>query len=894
MTTEYPRGSEWRRWDLHVHTPGTYLNNQYTNNDWDLFIQRLNTSDVSVVGITDYLLIENYQKLCEYKSKIRKNLYILPNIEFRMTPETKDGKGINLHLLINPEDQNHINKIKDALARLCFESRGTSYYCTEKSLKELGNGSVANGVNLFKISFDTFKKWYKTENWIKDNSIIVASNSNKDGVSGLRDSGFLENRKDFYYFADAIFSANPKDIEYFLGKDVDKKETIISEYRSLKACIHGSDAHSYDKIFNPDQNRYCWIKADPTFNGLKQILYEPEDRVRILEKKPETRADYQIIDYIQINDEGFSSEPIYFSDKLTCIIGGKSTGKSILLQNLAEAIDKNEAEKNLVKSNRTKELANVKVFWKDGKSDENRKVIYIPQTYLNKLTDNKEEKTEIDDWISKVLLLNKTFLDAENELKTQIQNRKVEDSQKIIEFLADIDNSIEIKEKQKELGDKIGIENEIKKLTTEKETLAKSLGISEDNLKEYEDAIKNEKEISIKLDILNKDKQLVIGLDNLLEKRNIQLEISENSLNQIAKIQSNLLQKTNAEWMLERKAIIKNIDESIIYLNKQKKEYECIVEKLKPIVECRRLITDLQVRIKKETEKLEMFNKYQLKLNNLTEHINSTQDELLKSKDFYYKVHTNLIDIVNQLPKRDNDLSFYADVNFRSVSFGDKLRSLFDNRNSEFKNMIGSHEFDKEKYTNEFLRDLIEKVIYEKIVLINGITKEACLRELLGDWYNTLYKVQMENDTIDIMSPGKKALVLLKILISLAESDYPILIDQPEDDLDNRSIYKELAEFIKAKKKERQIIIVTHNANIVLGADAEEIIVANQEGNDCKNKSYRFEYRSGSIENIYPKLCDNGNIENGILNQQGIQQHICDILEGGEKAFELRKNKYRI
>lgn len=773
MTTEYPRGSEWRRWDLHVHTPGTYLNNQYINNDWNLFIEKLNTSDVSVVGITDYLLTENYQKLCEHKYKIRKNLYILPNLEFRMTPETKDGKGINLHLLINPEDKNHVQNIKNALSRLCFESRGNSYYCTEESLKTLGAGSIADGVKLFKISLETFKKWYKNEKWINENSIVVVSNSNRDGVSGLKDSGFLESRKDFYHFADAIFSSNPKDIEYFLGKGVDKKEKIISEYRSLKPCIHGSDAHCFDKMFNPDENRYCWIKADPTFNGLKQILYEPEDRVKILERKPETRADYQIIDYIQINNEGFSSEPIYFNDKLTCIIGGKSTGKSILLQNLAEAIDKTEAEKNLLKSNRTKELTNVKVFWRDGKSEETRKIIYIPQTYLNKLTDNKEEKTEIDDWISKVLLLNKTFSNAEEKLKKQIQDRKVEDSQKIIEFLSDIDSYTTIKEKQKELGDKIGIENEIQKLTSEKEILAKSLGISEDSLKEYEEAVKNEKEASLKLGVLNRDKQLITYLGSLLEKRNIQLEISEDFLHQITQIQSSLLQETNEKWLLKRQNIIKTINENITIVNNKKKKYEDIIKKLKPIIECQRIITDLQVKIKRETEKLKTFNEYQLKLISLEKKINFIQSELLKSKDFYYKLHTNLVEIVNNLPKQDSDLSFYADVNFRSVSFGDKLQSLFDNRKTEFRKIIKSDEFDTNKYTNEFLKNLVEQVISGKIVLRNNVTKEVCLRELFGDWYNTLYKVRMANDTIDIMSPGKKALVLLKILISLAESDYP-------------------------------------------------------------------------------------------------------------------------
>lgn len=85
------------------------------------------------------------------------------------------------------------------------------------------------------------------------------------------------------------------------------------------------------------------------------------------------------------------------------------------------------------------------------------------------------------------------------------------------------------------------------------------------------------------------------------------------------------------------------------------------------------------------------------------------------------------------------------------------------------------------------------------------------------------------------MSPGKKALVLLKLLINLAESKCPILIDQPEDDLDNRSVFVELVDFIRNKKISRQIILVTHNANIVVGCDAEEVIVANQAGNNALN-----------------------------------------------------------
>ncbi len=110
------------------------------------------------------------------------------------------------------------------------------------------------------------------------------------------------------------------------------------------------------------------------------------------------------------------------------------------------------------------------------------------------------------------------------------------------------------------------------------------------------------------------------------------------------------------------------------------------------------------------------------------------------------------------------------------------------------------------------------------------------MRDINDDSYNIKYKVVMDNDNIEVMSPGKKALVLLRLLINLEESKCPILIDQPEDDLDNRSVFDELIPFIRRKKKERQIIVVTHNANVVIGADAEEIIIANQTRSKSENK----------------------------------------------------------
>ena len=103
----YPRGSEWRRWDLHLHSPLSALNNQYPKNsdgspDWNSFIDELERiEDVSVIGVTDYFFIDGYKKVMEYREqgKLTNFDLILPNAELRLdTFVVKNkSKDINFH-----------------------------------------------------------------------------------------------------------------------------------------------------------------------------------------------------------------------------------------------------------------------------------------------------------------------------------------------------------------------------------------------------------------------------------------------------------------------------------------------------------------------------------------------------------------------------------------------------------------------------------------------------------------------------------------------------------------------------------------------------------------------------------------------------------------------------
>lgn len=138
------------------------------------------------------------------------------------------------------------------------------------------------------------------------------------------------------------------------------------------------------------------------------------------------------------------------------------------------------------------------------------------------------------------------------------------------------------------------------------------------------------------------------------------------------------------------------------------------------------------------------------------------------------------------------------------------------------------------------------------------------------------------------MSQGKKAFVILTLILEFSQDKKPVIIDQPEDSLDNRSIYQELTRYLKTKKKERQIILVTHNPNVVVGADSENVIVANQHSlNEPNEDEIQFSYVNGALENTFID-----NPATAVLNKKGIREHVVEILEGGKEAFKKREDKY--
>ena len=343
-------GSTWRRWDLHIHTPDTILNDQFR--DWDEFLAAIEgQAAVSALGVTDYFSITNYSKLKQFKEagRIPGIDLLIPNIEFRIAPPNDNAKAVNIHLLVCPEDPNHEAEILNALSRLSWKYRDRNYSCLPDQLIALGRAfdpatvddraALRAGVTQFKVDFTRLRDWYHSEPWLHANSLVAVA-AGDDGLSGFQQDGAWGGyREEITRFSQMIFSGRPGERDFWLGRRDPNDLETIRRLGGFKPCIHGSDAHEIARLFRPDQDRFCWIKADPTFEGLKQLLYEPENRVYIGPTPPILHDEARVIRSVTLSRSGdwFDEVEIPLNAGLVSIIGQKGSGKSALAELVAYA-----------------------------------------------------------------------------------------------------------------------------------------------------------------------------------------------------------------------------------------------------------------------------------------------------------------------------------------------------------------------------------------------------------------------------------------------------------------------------------------------------------------------------------------------------------------------------
>lgn len=923
-------GSIWRKWDLHVHVPGTHLNNQYgsaTEADvWDRFCKIIHDSDVDVIGITDYFDLDSYFRFrSEWSSRYPdSNKVFFPNLELRLdTAIHHSGSQVNMHLIF---PNTITNDQVDALLSKIKTSRKTGRGSRAQTLEEL-KGCRRDELKRITVNFDdcvsalteTFDD--VTIDNLEDAALIVLS-SGKDGLSpgeyNTRKGEIIDNIDQRMH---AVFG-NPTDAAYWL--DVQRRSEGSGRLLRPHPTFFGCDAHSFEELekklggsgSGEAGSWYTtWVKADPTWQGLLQTLIEPETRVRIQAGCPDDKFNHLVIESVEFSDAGHFPAKVCFNSGLNAIIGSRSSGKSALLAHIAYAVSPEDtvSQQTLAGVVNPGPAAGYKwedgtidrctVNWRGEKTSQAGSVVYVPQNLLNGLGDKPlEVKRRIEPAARKT-----------NEQLFNVYDQRLAEREAITD---EIHTAVthwfrtkhEITSKEETLRRSVSpesMEDELRGLQDEIARIQQRLDMSADDVSRSHEARQRIDELEAEREAisaqLNSRARLLKedGSDLQDDVVNVTVQLNGSESLMPDSVLENL-EKLRSEYQEKfRDAVAALLRESFSNLNQRFNSHQQEIEQLnRESAEVFKLIaendqlTRLQGKLSElETRKRETLATQQSldRLNQKLASIETAIDDGIAKRD---ALETRLKEEFNcGVQKFEEKLDFKLEISFSEDQIDTLSESLNQRSRSRF---ISEGRIDLpavQKDSADFLGDLVS----ESLKLKKHSDPENFARVALGQVRECRFAATMDGDTIggfapSTMTPGKQALFALTLVLSDAGEPWPLLLDQPEDDLDSRSIYTEVVAFLRSQRERRQILMVTHNANLVVGSDADSVLVANRHGDDRPNEgAITFDYRSGALEDsgYHP----NADYE---LDKLGIRQHVVDILDGGEEAFRKRQMRYKL
>lgn len=925
--TKYPRGSEWCKWDLHVHAPGTKLNNGYgqpSKEVWDQYCRTLEESDVVVFGITDYYSCDSY---FEFVRQHRERYpgsgkVFLPNIEMRLNESVnKDGQHVNVHLLFRPDLPE--TKIRGFLAVLHTETtdpRGRPLKAAELSTTAQFCSTTVSKAELRKA----LRAEFGDPPWTDDLLILVPA-----GNDGIRPaSGKLRSLTaacEIDKFADALFG-NARDVPHYLKRDRHANQEIPA-----KPVFAGCDAHDFralDTALGKDVNdpsqrsEVTWIKADPTFAGLQQTLYEPEHRVRIQPTQPDAKEPYMRIAKVRFSGTDYFPQEIEFNQNLVSIIGSRSAGKSALLAYIAHAIDDEYTIRQQMAAQDSRQRdkmgpaaglrwsevdhINCDVEWGDPAA-QSGKVIYIPQNSLFEISGRPEE---ITDKIELALYRrDPSFRAAYATKKSAVSSANAEIRSAVEEWFRLRDEQKAVARELRELGDKNAITATRDTIAARIEELRALSSLTPEETAAYEAVMDRLGDIRQRRTTIEEEARTIAPYvvssddDGYQASSNVTVTIETTPTPSsmpdalraklatlVAQAQQDVAVRLKAEICTYRKELDAETESLGTTDSQIEADNRALIDKHKANVELENEV----VKHRKQEEALRAIAAKEQEMQALAEARSAQITALTSAINKRQQAQETLEAEFARIPSANEDgLSFglefdYADDTLRALAqpFNIRVNSDYLDRNAQTLRIDKVHE-----NPADFLADLETgaqrlKAGHQPVAAaVNVLTATPAVR----------FSATLEGDRIggfdtSSMTPGKQARFALTLILDESDDQWPLLIDQPEDDLDSRSVYDKIVPYLVQKKTERQIIMVTHNANLVIGADSEQVIVANRHGADRPNRDDRmFDYLTGSLEHSTHQTTSRFALENG-----GIRQHACTILDGGEDAFQKRKEKYKI
>lgn len=216
----------------------------------------------------------------------------------------------------------------------------------------------------------------------------------------------------------------------------------------------------------------------------------------------------------------------------------------------------------------------------------------------------------------------------------------------------------------------------------------------------------------------------------------------------------------------------------------------------------------------------------------------------------------------------DEYINYHNSINFKKDEKGKYKKAV------SFLDSPAEWIYEKKDFS-QLLKEVLDGLLSSQLLLKTGKDLESTLVELFKNRYKIDFPKSITSKkgvNFPDMSDGEQMLALLEFIFKFDDYNYPVILDQPEDDLDSRAISTTIVDFVKSEKIKRQIIIASHNSNLVVCGDSENVILSEKKGRSNPDFSYSW-----------------GAIENELVNKE-----IVEILEGGKEALKKRMKKLNI
>jgi len=864
-------GSRWLRADFHLHTKAD-KEFSYTGDDayyYSSYVDALKSAGISVGVITNHNKFDDYEFKVLWKTARKKEIFLLPGIELSVN----DGAN-GIHTLIVFSDdwlangQDYINQFLN----VAFSGKTPNQYEEEN-----GRSSLA--------LIDTIKK---LEEYHRDFFLVFAHVEDRSGLWHELDGGRIQEMGKNEFFRRRTLA-----FQKVRTHDVPDRKCRIKVQGWLgswyPAEVEGSDPKSIDQI---GQGKACYLKIGQfTFEAVKYALLDHAHR---LADKPQ-KYTHSHIQSVFFDGGVLDGKTINFSPELNTLIGIRGSGKSSILEAIRYVLDIPFGEKALDKEYKSRLVdyvlgsggkGTVHAVDRRGQQYEIRRINReMPDVYIDGVLQPGISIRET--------IIHKPIYFGQKDLSATGEGFEKDLVEKLVgEKLADIRSKIDTQ----------------RQIVAELVARLKKLAAIEDKKKEYEDKKRDaefrlkfykehgveeklQKQVDFDADS-RKCSQIVSFVKGYIDELESFITRYEDDLSN----QRIYTSKQNKEFFEEFFAIYGRLIASFANIRKESAqgrnvlneletkaaEFERLKEGLKEeFAGIERKIAEqlrqsgvqairpdefrmLRRTVEQAAQMLEALSKQDSLRNILKEELLA---ELAALNDLWREEYKLIQAELEKVNISRSSLKIKAEFKGDKSAFiaflkdtfrGSRLREATFSALAETFSDFGAmyREFDNARATVGISAQTFEQYFTDNLAAL--LTWQVPNR----------FVIEYRGKELKHHSLGQRASALILFVLSQQENDV-FIIDQPEDDLDNQTIYEDVIKLIRTLKPKTQFIFATHNANFPVLGDAEQII-------SCSYSDDFIQMKSGSID--CPKL----------------QKEIVDIMEGGEEAFQQRKRRYEI